>query len=315
MHTMIQLNGDAVSYIRTIWLFTYSDMKTIIFPQSILGTILASAACLFQESVVAHDAWDLFLYRYPLALFWTWSFLIPFNIFNQSSEDAIVEDRINKPWRPLPAGRLDRRRARIMMLVHYFIAIGISTMIGGLRQGLLTIALGIWYNALGGADDGFIVRNFINAAGYLSFGSGAMEVALGEPLALNRALLTWMAILAAVIFSTVQLQDIFDVEGDASRGRRTMPLVIGDAATRWCSALMVLISCVMCPAYWSLDWSGFVLPVFLGVTIAVRTLTYRDPGSDKRTFLMWNGWLVLIYTLPLVRYHATGCLVEHGHGL
>jgi 4-hydroxybenzoate polyprenyltransferase len=315
MHSMLQLNKNIMSYLRTIWLFTYSDMKTIIFPQSILGTILASAACLFQENAVSHGAWDLFLFRYPLALFWTWSHMIPFNIFNQSSEDAIGEDRINKPWRPLPAGRLDRQRARLMMLVHYLIAIGISTVIGGLRSGLLTIALGIWYNGGGGADDNVVVRNFINAAAYLSFASGAMEVALGEPLVLNAPLLTWMGILAVVIFSTVQLQDLFDMEGDASRDRKTMPLVIGATATRWYSAIMVLLSCVACPVYWSLDWSGYILLVLLGVIIAARTLTYREPRADKRTFLMWDGWLVLIYTLPLVRYHTTGCLIEHGSGL
>ncbi|KAI0173706.1 UbiA prenyltransferase family-domain-containing protein [Pestalotiopsis sp. NC0098] len=310
---MAPMPSKLTSYVRTIWLFTYSDMKTIIFPQSILGTILASAACLFQENTIAHETLDLLLFRYPIALFWTWSHLLPFNIFNQLSEDAINEDRINKPWRPLPSGRLNRRQATLMMLAHYLIAIAISVGIGGLRQGLLTIALGAWYNAGGGADNNVLVRNFINAAAYLSFASGAMEVALGSPLILNRPLLTWMCILAAVIFSTVQLQDLFDVEGDASRGRETMPLVLGDTVTRWFSAIMVVMSGIMCPAYWSLDWYGFGLPVLVGLTIAARTLAYRHPRADKRTFLIWNGWLVLIYTLPLVRYYISGCLADDIH--
>lgn len=303
------------SYGRTIWLFTYSDMKTIIFPQSILGTILASAACLFQETTLAHDSLDLLFFRYPLALFWTWSHLLPFNIFNQLSEDAINEDRINKPWRPLPAGRLSRRQARLMMLAHYLIAIAISFGIGGLRQGLLTIGLGVWYNAGGGADNSVLVRNFINAAAYISFASGAMEAALGSPLILSRTLLKWMCILAAVILLTVQLQDLFDIEGDASRGRRTMPLVLGDTVTRWYSAIMVVASGIVCPAYWSLGWYGFGLPVLLGLTIAARTLAYRHPRADTRTFLIWNGWLVLIYTLPLVRYNASGCLTDDIHAV
>ncbi|KAI1461568.1 UbiA prenyltransferase family-domain-containing protein [Annulohypoxylon moriforme] len=295
-------------YLKTIWLFTYSDMKTIMFPQSIFGAITAYAACMFGQPHVSHGTIGWLLVRYPLALFWTWSNLLPFNIFNQFSEEAIEEDRINKPWRPLPSGMISREQAASIMWKHYVAAIIISSNIGGLRQTLSLIFLGTWYNACGGADKSFIIRNLINAAGILSFATGAMEVALGNTLLMNEPSIQWMSILASVIFTTVQTQDLYDMEGDSIRNRKTMPLVIGDSWTRWYTALTISIFSVVCPAYWSMRWYGFVTPLLLGAFITTRTLKWRTPKADKRTFQIWNAWLVSIYFLPVVRYLDIGCL-------
>ncbi|KAI0890191.1 uncharacterized protein GGS22DRAFT_194364 [Annulohypoxylon maeteangense] len=294
-------------YLRTIWLFTYSDMKTIMFPQSIFGAITAYAACMFEQPHVSHGIVGWLLVRYPLALFWTWSNLLPFNIFNQLSEEAIEEDRINKHWRPLPSGMVSREKAASIMRKHYIFAIIVSSCIGGLRQTLSLIILGTWYNAGGGADRSFIVRNLINAAGILSFATGAMEVALGTRLLLTGPSTQWMSILASIIFTTVQTQDLYDMEGDSIRNRKTMPLVIGDTWTRWYTALMISIFSLVCPAYWSMRWYGFVLPFLLGVLISTRTLRWRTPEADKRTFQLWNAWLVSVYFLPVVRYLDLGC--------
>lgn len=283
-------------------------MKTILFPQSIFGAATAYSAYLFEQPTAnTYGALNFLLFRYPIALFWTWSNLLPFNIFNQLNEDALKEDRINKPWRPLPSGRLDQKQATLLMGTHYIIAVIVSSILGGLRQALLLILLGAWYNAWGGADKSFIIRNAINSVGILTFAFGAMEVSLGTPLVMTRPLLQWMGILASVILSTVQTQDLYDMEGDSSRNRKTMPLVVGDSSTRWWTAAIVLIFSVLCPAYWSLDWPSLV-PLFLGVVIATRTLLYRTPEADKKTFWVWNAWLVSNYCLPLARFLILHCL-------
>ncbi|KAI2469861.1 UbiA prenyltransferase family [Annulohypoxylon bovei var. microspora] len=304
---LIKTQVTTPAYLRTIWLFTYSDMKTIMFPQSIFGAVTAYAACVLDQPSASHGTMSWLLVRYPLALFWTWSNLLPFNIFNQLSEDAIEEDRINKPWRPLPSGMISREQAASLMRKHYVSAVIVSSSIGGLRQALSLVILGTWYNAGGGADNSFIIRNIINAAGILSFASGAMEVALGTPLSMTSSWVQWMSILASVIFSTVQTQDLYDMEGDSIRDRKTMPLVVGDLWTRWYTAAAVSIFSVLCPAYWSMRWHGFVLPLLLGGLIVTRTLTWRTPGADKRTFQIWNAWLVSVYFLPVVRYLDLGC--------
>ncbi|KAI1387695.1 UbiA prenyltransferase family-domain-containing protein [Hypoxylon trugodes] len=264
-------------YFGTAWLFTYSDMKTIVFPQSIFGASTAYAACLFEQPLVApHETPSLLLARYSLAIVWTWSNLLPFDICNQLSQEAIDEDRINKPWRPLPSGRINRKNALYMMYTHYILAILISIGLGGLRQSLLLILLGAWYNIGGGANNNFVTRNFINAAGILSFASGAMEVVLGFPLVVTKPSVEWLGILALVIFSTIQMQDLPDIEGDSDRNRKTMPLVVGNTITRWVTAILVLVFSGLPPTYWRLDWYSFIVPLLLGTLVATRV-----------TFLAW----------------------------
>ncbi|KAI0428962.1 UbiA prenyltransferase family-domain-containing protein [Xylaria sp. FL1042] len=285
-------------YLEAIWLFTRSDMKTIVFPQSIFGITTAFAACTLHQPFIQYNALDWFMIRYPLALIWTWLNLLPFNIFNQLSNAAINEDRINKPWRPLPSNRISQKQAA--SLIWY---------IGGFRQSTFLLILGIWYNVGGGADNDFLMRNIINAMGILSFGTGATEVALGSQLLMKRPLIQWIGILASVISFTVQTQDLGDVEGDARRGRRTMPITIGDTNTRRLTVLFILGFSVLCPVYWSLSWHIIASLLLFGASISSRMMIYHTPEDDKWTFLTWNIWLVCIYLLPLVRYMGFNCII------
>lgn len=172
---------------------------------------------------------------------------------------------------------------------------------GGYRQSLGLLVLGTWYNNLGGSDYHPLIRNLINALGYLCFISGAMEVALGlkVPLHPTRHLVQWLLVIAAVILSTVHLQDMYDQEGDSERGRKTVPLVIGDAAARWTIAIPMLGWGALCPAFWHANASVFGLSFTLACTIAVRTLLFRSVQSDQTTFRIWNCWVALLFVMPL----------------
>ncbi|KAI8631112.1 UbiA prenyltransferase family [Xylariaceae sp. FL1651] len=283
-----------LSYFKAIWLFTYSDIKTIVVPQSTFGIAAAFAACTLQQTPVEYSIFDWLMVHYPLALTWTWLNLLPFNIFNQLSDAAIAEDYANKAWRPLPARIISQKQAMFLMGVSYVLAVITAWYIGGFRQSGLLIALGIWYNALGGADGNFIIRNIINALGILSFASGAMEVALGTRLLMATRSMQWIAILILVILTTIQVQDLGDVEGDVERGRRTMPIVIGDKPTRWLTALFVFASSVLCPVHWSISWHILVLYLLLGVYVSHRVLMHRSVEADKFTFKFWNVWYLAL---------------------
>lgn len=98
--------------------------------------------------------------------------LLPFAIGNQKSSDAIEEDKINKPWRTLPAGRMTPQQAGRLMLITYFFALGLSSMTCGLKQSVALVILGTWYNNFAGADSSCLLRNLIKALGYTCFTSG-----------------------------------------------------------------------------------------------------------------------------------------------
>ncbi|TGO47637.1 hypothetical protein BCON_0269g00030 [Botryotinia convoluta] len=286
-------------HIYTIWLFTFSDLKTIIFPSTAFGIINALAIFMEQSSsspeTLTQKYWQL-LKTIPMILFWTWINLLPFAINNQRKPDAIQEDLLNKPWRSMPSGRISPEAAKRLMFTTYIFAIITSKILGNALHCLTLIALGFWYNNMRGADRCWVIRNLINAYGFICFASGAIQVAIGKDQAVSHLLGWWYCIIAGIVFSTVQIQDMYDQRGDKIRNRKTLPLVLGDAFSRWTIAVPMLIWCWLAPLLWSSSMSGFVLPVVVGLII-----TRRTEADDKRTFQLWNMWLVSVYLLPLVK--------------
>ncbi|KAE8378837.1 hypothetical protein BDV26DRAFT_291817 [Aspergillus bertholletiae] len=297
----------------TIFLFTYSDFKTIVAPSTIFGVInsLATGAYALDHDDVPIDL-SLLACRLFRTLLWVSLVFIPFAINNQRSPSAIAEDSINKPWRPLPQKRLSPYQAQCIMYffaalvqIHGYVHKGV-----GYRQSSVLLGLDIWYNNYGGADKSPVIRNLINAFGYLCFISGALEVALGQRLAFSLSsvfqagpenyLSQWLLIIWGIIFTTVHLQDLYDQEGDAARGRRTMPLVVGDGAARWTITVCMLIWGVVCPLFWGLRDAILAFSISLACIVALRVLVVRHEEADRMTFRIWNCWISAVYVMPVV---------------
>ena len=110
--------------------------------------------------------------------------------------------------------------------------------------------------------------------------------------------LMWLILLSGVISTTIQFQDLYDQEGDAIRGRRTIPLIAGDRVARLTVTIPIAIWSWVCPAFWGLGLQGFILPIVLGIIIAFRLYLYRSVDEDKKSFMIWNAWLMSLYFLP-----------------
>lgn len=277
----------------SLWLFTFSDLKTIVFPS---GAFALFHAVAFSSEM--HVSLQAIFKRMPFVLFWAWINILPFAIDNQRQFTAIREDAANKPWRTLPSKRMSSIQAKRLMLGLYPFAILASIILGGLHQCLVLIALGFWYNDLGGADVGCVTRNLINAGGFICYTSGALDVMLAgmcPPVDLTN----WFAMIGAIVFSTVHTQDMYDKKGDSLRDRKTVPLVIGDSAARMSIAVAMVFWCWACPAVWSAHFVSYTLSVGLGLAVTLRALLKRSVVNDKRTFRLWNLWLVSLYMLPM----------------
>ncbi|MCJ1230511.1 hypothetical protein MMC12_007185, partial [Toensbergia leucococca] len=221
--------------------------------------------------------------------------------------DSILEDSVNKPWRPVPAGRISSIETRRLLLATIPAVWIITIFLGGLKETSLIIGLTWMYNDLGGADENGIVRNVINALGFVVFSSGATRIASGHgQFSLNEAAYQWLAMQWAIITSTMQMQDFKDQKGDLARpgGRSTAPLVLGDWVARWTIAVPVLVWSVICPLFWAVDIYGYVVPLALGNFVAIRVILLRNVDADRSTWMLWAVWLVSLYMLPLVRDHS-----------
>ena len=294
---------DTISYhCYSLWGFTFSDLKTIVGPSLVFGVSNALAGAKYGLESPAYANGKDIVRRLPLVLFWVWINLLPFTINNQRSVKAIKEDKLNKPWRPLPSQRMTTRQAHRLMVALYFFALTISLVISGIRQAASLVILGTWYNNFAGGDASCLVRNFINAFGYICFTAGAMEVALGSALPLRTQLVQWFGMIAGIIFTTVHLQDMYDQAGDRIRGRKTVPLVIGDFPARCSIAVSMVFWIHICPIFWNVNTIIMVLSVSLGATVAARTLLVTSIQADRLTFKIWNIWMTLVFMLPLMSF-------------
>lgn len=290
-----QATKSAFYHLTSVWFFTYTDIKTIIAPSFAFAVI-----SVFLHAPKLHQRpLEVLLQNAPRGLFWTWSNLLPFAIDNQRQDDAIAEDAVNKPWRTMPSGRMTQQVAKRIMQVMYAVALCAGVSLGGYRQTLALMGLGHWYNHLGGSEHP-VVRNLINGMGFMSFLSGTSEAMLGgADFAVRGPALQWLVLVGAVVFSTVHTQDMYDQAGDAARGRVTVPIAIGDWPARVTIAVAMTVWSVACPLFWEAHGVLALVSAAMGLTVAVRSLTWHSVAADKTTFRLWNAWLVSIYLLPL----------------
>lgn len=240
--------------------------------------------------------------RLPRIILWNWANLLLFDVANQRLPQSILEDTVNKPWRPLPSKRLTDDEARRMLLVLVPIVFLLSTYLGGLFESMAMMLLTWMYNDLGGADESYIIRNLINACGFVCYSSGATIIAAGYGQnELNRDAYVWLAVVGAIVFSTLQMQDMADMEGDAARGRRTLPLVHGEKFARWSIALPVAVWSLVCPAFWGSGVVGFGISIAAGSVLFFRILVLSGPMAYRRTWVIWCLWTMTLYLLPLLK--------------
>lgn len=243
--------------------------------------------------------------RLPQIIFWTWINLLLFDVANQRLPQSILEDTVNKPWRPLPSERLTAAEARLLLLVLIPAAFVVFIFLGGVLESVAMMALTWMYNDLAGADENYIVRNAINACGFVCYSSGATAVAAGYGrYELNQKAYPWLAIIGAVVFSTLQMQDMADMEGDAARGRRTLPLVHGETIARWSIAIPVAAWSLICPAFWECGAVGYGVSVAAGSVLFVRILLLDGRFAYRKTWGMWCLWTMTLYLQPLLKDDA-----------
>ncbi|KAF2121533.1 UbiA prenyltransferase family [Lophiotrema nucula] len=241
------------------------------------------------------------LLRLPSALLVVWAKLLIFDISNQRSPSAVEEDKINKPHRPLPSGRISMETTRRLLLSGIPLVLLLSWAYGCWQETLLLFTA-IWmYNDLQGCDEQWYLRNLFIAVGYGLYSSAALRVMTGPEHTINEKGMQWIGIITLVMFITQHICDIKDAEGDKARGRKSAPIVLGDALVRWSVAIPIIACSIGCPLFFSLGPLSYLSTISMGLLVAGRTLAYRDLKADKLTWKLWALWTCCLFTLPLLR--------------
>ncbi|KAJ7485699.1 UbiA prenyltransferase family [Mycena latifolia] len=265
----------------TLVLFTYSDFKTIVLPV----TVFACAAAPVQSAG-----------RFMYGVFWIWLHLLQVDVSNQYR--SIAEDAINRPWRPLPGGRMSQKSAALMRWLLVPICIFSSLPFGrgvGLSSISLTLLL-VAHDEIGFAGH-WISKNLINSIGYLSFEFGATNIMNVNPQ-LDRIALQALTCSGLLILTTIHAQDFSDVHGDMVLGRLTLP-IYAPSTSRVFTLIALGIWSVGLGWLWNLGPRSQFFLCGLGGVVGWRFFRLRTPSDDASTFIAYNFWLLLAHALPV----------------
>ncbi|KAI0746386.1 UbiA prenyltransferase family-domain-containing protein [Daedaleopsis nitida] len=267
----------------TLYLFTRSDLKTILLPCTIFGTMAAPP----------HTA-HLLLVR----IIWIWLHLLQVDVANQSLRPD--EDEVNKPWRPIPSSRITRSSARALRWTLLPTCLALSFILRvPMAGGVLCIA-NLLYHEL--ALDGFwLTKNLCNAVGYACFNAGASRVLCDSTLGIPGTALYAQVFNALIILTTIHVQDFQDVEGDRVTGRSTLPSVY-PIASRVSVVVLLPMWSFLVSQFWSVGTITTCSVVGLGLYVGLQFLlnAKKSREHDHMTYRKYNVWLAIIHTLPFI---------------
>jgi len=262
--------------------FTKSDIKTTVIPVTVFA---AFAAPLNSTS-------DLLS-----AACWIWLHLLQFDVSNQIV--GVEEDKMNKPDRPIAAGRislqdaLTLRWALVPICVAYSAFYSLPVAFTSLGIAFLSFV----YNELGIHAGHWIGRNTCVAVGYGLYELGATYIAGRDKESIDNAAVLAVLTTIGILATTYHVQDFKDYEGDRAIGRKTFPIVMPNFARQQTLVAITLWS--ICVSYiWGLDSVVATVICGLGLYTGLRFRTLTKTIEDQRSFYWYNFWLTAVNCLP-----------------
>ncbi|KAG1786893.1 UbiA prenyltransferase family [Suillus plorans] len=272
-------SGRRISgYIMTLFLFTKSDVFTVLIPIT-LSTFAAAS-----HPDINHI---------PDIIMWIWLHLLKHDIYNQMLDPE--EDQKNKPYRPLPAGHITAQNAADVHWLLVPVCLIFSAMYGikAFACSACIEALSIWYNEFGGDKTG-LSKNLLTAIAYTNFELGAMAV-IGSSI--DNIGACAVAFSSVVFATTLHAQDFKDEEGDRLTGRRTLVTLFPTFAR-----MSMMIGTPLWSFYlsrlWKVDLVCSLAFVAYGTIVGARFVVYRTASAHKQSCKLYSLWFTLVHLLP-----------------
>ncbi|KAH9483264.1 Fumagillin beta-trans-bergamotene synthase [Psilocybe cubensis] len=260
----------------TLWLFIKSDIVGIIMPIVAFATFITS-----NTSPI----------RAAKAFTFVTLHLLQFCISNQSLSPE--EDAKNKPWRPIPAGRLSVRSALILRWFMLPACLLLSAAFGVLDVGIV-MSTAIFLHNECGYDAHWFPRTALNAIAYTTFDTGAILISLGDRDKIFEAkTLLPLVINASIILTTIHAQDFRDLIGDIQEGRSTIPIVLPKSSRASMPVLLVAWMAVLMAVHqeWNVvDWAALAL----GTVVGLRFYFIHEAAADQTSYTLYNVWLIVV---------------------
>ncbi|KAF9460065.1 UbiA prenyltransferase family [Collybia nuda] len=268
-------------HLHTLILFTWTDYQTIVIPI----TIFACATAPIQS-----------LSKLIQGCVWIWFHLILCNVSNQVR--AKEEDSINRPWRPLPSGRVAFQKTLVFRWIMVILCVIWSAIYG---FDIVVTTLGLIITTIF-YDEGQVSRhpfgrNLCNVGRYIAFQFGATTI-------MNRLDRTSMAAIllsGVMILTTIQAQDFPDVDGDIASNRITFPIYTPELSRVFTFFIIPLWSFILC-WFWEVGWLTGFTHITFSIYVGARYYFRRTPGADTNATAYSELNIALGNELPTSRF-------------
>lgn len=291
---------NAAFHARTLHLFTGDQILDTVLPGTAFGILAALSGSTLD--LPTQDVWSV-LHRIPQVSFWLWIVILQFCVQNQRSEGSVQEDTVNKPWRPIPSGRMTTAQTEKLLSVTNILAAALSYYLNVMPIFIVYACLITAYNDHGGANKSGTVRNLFCGAGFSCYFSGALSIAIGPDAVLSAAAWKWTALITfGILTTTIQTQEFRDEAGDMARGRRTLVTELGRRYALWTVFVTVAFWSVYTPlGFFGGGWMTAVLPIVFGdALLGTAALAYYkgDNKLDRKMYKIWCLWMFGFCPLP-----------------
>lgn len=168
-------------------LITESNIKAFVTP-----TVLAGMLAVASGGVTADiPSWLDITLAFPKVALYIWLYDLYFDCSNQKDPGSIEEDRLNKPWRAIPSGRLSVESAERWYVCAACILPAVAALwLGGFPEAI-AFMLETWaYDRLGGGSTWW-GRSIINPLFFSTGQLGAIRVAAGTSTTVNKVGYEW----------------------------------------------------------------------------------------------------------------------------
>lgn len=186
-------------HLNTLYLFTGDQILDTVIPGTIFGLSAAISGPVLN--LPAQDPFAI-VQRLPVVWFWLWLMILQFCLQNQRHTESVKEDAINKPWRPLPAGRMSQENAVSLLTCTFIVSCVVSWHLDVLPIYLAWTVLGTLYNDRGCGDYSGLSRNVFCGALFCCTFGGALSISLGSGSAMSFRASQWTVMMTLGIISS-----------------------------------------------------------------------------------------------------------------
>lgn len=279
-----------------IWRFINNDIWDTVIPCLLTFT----TAWIYHKKGLDHFALQFFL-----SFLYTILYILTFCIANQIY--SIEEDKINKPYRPLPQGLVTVKETQYRMVIYnigfLLIAWPLHILWLAIAWQIVTFMLCKW-----GFSDHWFTKNPV----CITLGTITLLAAEWRIVDVwDKGVWAYIIVLSLWAGFGLPLQDMRDQVGDRLMGRKTLPLAIGDTNARWAlsiyfftvSPLIYLCFVLTQVSFAELTMNITALIVILVEVlwhwyIGIRLWVYKSPKEDDNTY----HWFVYLFcvTIPII---------------